>query len=142
MDTHLFCGRCDKSLRGLCMRVPTPLYYLMRHQLTKPVCPEQASIINLVKLQHLKWRFSLTVNQRSCLPIRYFSLLRPFNELASHGIFSLCRLFSTFRSCMLAAKECWWYCAKCLFIALILAPFIGLDRLTAILVKIFLTVES
>ncbi|HHX36483.1 MAG TPA: hypothetical protein GX717_00705, partial [Clostridiaceae bacterium] len=72
------------------------------------------------------------------LPIRYFSLLRPFNELCIAREFARYeRYFPIFRSCNVGSKKNIWCgrCAKCLFIALMLAPFVGLDRLAAIFGK-------
>jgi len=67
--------------------------------------------------------------------IRYFSFLRPLNEL------QIARVFSTFpehhhgfRSCNVGSKEDRWCgaCPKCLFTYLILAPFIPDKELVSI----------
>lgn len=60
--------------------------------------------------------------------VRYFSLLRPLTE------FQIARYFAslptvyheTFRSCNVGAKkDCWCgHCAKCLFVSVILSPFL------------------
>lgn len=62
------------------------------------------------------------------LPIRYFSLLRPFNELCIARDFARYpEYFAAFRSCNVGSKKNVWCgeCAKCLFIAIMLLPFVG-----------------
>lgn len=61
-------------------------------------------------------------------PIEYFSLLRPFSELAIAREF--CRYpqyHDVFLSCNLGGRTNRWCgaCGKCLFVALILLPFLG-----------------
>ncbi len=67
--------------------------------------------------------------------IRYFSLLRPFNELQIAKYFSAFPQFhEVFRSCNRGSKENIWCgkCAKCLFVFIMLSPFIEYDKLTEI----------
>lgn len=67
--------------------------------------------------------------------VEYFSLLRPFAEIRIARYFSkLPQYFDAFLSCNLGSKtDCWCgKCPKCLFIFLMLMPFIPRDRLTAI----------
>lgn len=67
----------------------------------------------------------------------YFSLLRPLCELQIAKIFSKkCQsYFKVFKSCNVGSKENIWctHCSKCLFVYLIMAPFIKRD----LLIKIF-----
>lgn len=59
---------------------------------------------------------------------RYFSLLRPFSELAIARQFSTYpQYFQVFRSCNVGSKDNRWCgaCAKCLFVAVMLLPFLG-----------------
>lgn len=59
----------------------------------------------------------------------YFSLLRPFNELQIARRFATLKQFhSVFRSCNVGSKKNIWCCscAKCLFVFIILSPF--MDR--------------
>lgn len=64
---------------------------------------------------------------RYLLPeITYFSLMRPFAEIAIAASFaSYEQYFPYFRSCNLGSKQNVWcnHCAKCLFVYVILAPF-------------------
>lgn len=67
--------------------------------------------------------------------VHYFSLLRPFSELqiakyfAKHG-----KYYEIFRSCNVGSKTDRWcgHCPKCLFVYIILSPFIALPRLREI----------
>lgn len=67
--------------------------------------------------------------------VLYFSLLRPWSEyqiameFAKHP-----QYHEIFRSCNVGSKEDKWcgHCAKCLFVFIILSPFIGIKRLTEI----------
>lgn len=64
--------------------------------------------------------------------IRYFSLLRPFNELQIAKYFSACPEFlDVFRSCNRGSKQNIWCgkCAKCLFVFIMLSPFTDYDKL-------------
>lgn len=65
----------------------------------------------------------------------YYSYLRPLNELQIGERFSRYpQYFPVFRSCNVGSKEDRWCCRcpKCLFTAIILAPFIDEDQLIAI----------
>ena len=69
------------------------------------------------------------------LPIRYFSLLRPFNEMQIAKQFAaLPQYHAVFRSCNVGSKKNVWCCgcAKCLFVWCILSPFLSEDALTGI----------
>ena len=61
------------------------------------------------------------------LPIRYFSLLRPFNEAQIAKKFAACpQYLKVFRSCNAGSKKNIWCCncAKCLFVFIMLSPFV------------------
>ncbi len=67
--------------------------------------------------------------------IRYFSLLRPFNELQIAKYFAKEKPYhAVFRSCNRGSKKNVWCCAcpKCLFVYGILSPFLTDGELTAI----------
>jgi len=67
------------------------------------------------------------VQRRFALPIHYFSLLRPFNELQIAKQFAtLTHYHDVFKSCNVGSKKNVWCsrCAKCLFVYLMLAPFL------------------
>lgn len=79
--------------------------------------------------------FTQYVRQDIGLPIRYFSLLRPFNELQIAKQFAaLPQYHAIFRSCNAGSKANVWCgnCAKCLFVYCILSPFLTPDQLTDI----------
>lgn len=62
----------------------------------------------------------------------YFSLLRPFNELQIAKQFAAYPQYhSVFRSCNAGSKRNIWCteCAKCLFVAIILSPFLPPEKL-------------
>ncbi|MBP7402065.1 MAG: hypothetical protein KBA30_05555 [Clostridia bacterium] len=69
--------------------------------------------------------------------ILYFSLLRPFNELQIARRFAAAdpRHREVFRSCNAGSRENRWCgrCPKCLFVRLILAPFLPPDELDRLL---------
>ncbi len=61
----------------------------------------------------------------------YFSFLRPLNELQIASLFSGYKNhFPTFKSCNAGSKDNVWCgeCSKCLFTAIILAPFVGREQ--------------
>ena len=67
-------------------------------------------------------------------PVKYFSFLRPLNELQIAKIFSRKEKYhSTFKSCNVGSKEKDWKwccnCAKCLFAYTILSPYLYKDKL-------------
>jgi hypothetical protein len=67
--------------------------------------------------------------------IRYFSFLRPINELQIAGLFSqFNQHHDSFRSCNVGSKLDQWCgaCPKCLFTYLILSPFMRLEQLKLI----------
>lgn len=67
--------------------------------------------------------------------LRYFSLLRPFNELQIAKYFASCPQFlEVFRSCNRGSRENKWCgkCAKCLFVFAMLSPFVDYDRLVSV----------
>lgn len=82
--------------------------------------------------------FETYTNQYLKAPVKYFSFLRPLNELQIAKIFSKHEQYhSTFKSCNVGSKgEKWEWCcncAKCLFAYIILSPFLYKEKL----VKIF-----
>lgn len=61
-------------------------------------------------------------------PIEYFSLLRPINEIQIAKLFSKYKKFhSVFRSCNVGSKKGIWCCkcSKCLFVYIVLSPFLN-----------------
>ena len=67
--------------------------------------------------------------------VYYFSLLRPLSEYQIAGLFSRYSDFhKVFRSCNVGSKQDIWCgnCPKCLFVFIILSPFISPDCLTDI----------
>ena len=68
------------------------------------------------------------------MPIKYFSFLRPLNELQIAKLFAkLPQYHSTFKSCNVGSKGKEWYwccdCAKCLFAYIILSPYLYKEKL-------------
>ena len=66
--------------------------------------------------------------------IKYFSLLRPLTELQIAAIFSRLKSYhKVFKSCNLGSKNSKWIwcseCSKCLFVYLILSPFLSEEEL-------------
>lgn len=79
--------------------------------------------------------------------IKYFSFLRPLNELQIASIFSKYEKYhSTFKSCNVGSKEKTWIwcgkCAKCLFAYIILSPFLYKEKLVNIFGKDMFEDES
>lgn len=67
--------------------------------------------------------------------IFYFSLMRPFAEIAIARSFARYRqYFSIFRSCNVGSKQNIWCgaCSKCLFVYAILSPFVEASELSGI----------
>ena len=65
----------------------------------------------------------------------YFSMLRPLSEFQIAGYFAKCREFhDIFRSCNAGSKEDKWcgHCPKCLFVCLILSPFLSGEEIIRI----------
>lgn len=70
-------------------------------------------------------------------PVKYFSFLRPLNELQIAKIFSRQEKYhNTFKSCNVGSKEKEWKwcqnCAKCLFAYIILSPYLYKEKLISI----------
>lgn len=70
-------------------------------------------------------------------PVKYFSFLRPLNELQIAKIFSrLDKYHAIFKSCNVGSKEKEWKwccnCAKCLFAYIILSPYLYKNKLVSI----------
>ena len=73
-------------------------------------------------------------------PIKYFSFLRPLNELQIAKIFSKHEKYhKIFKSCNVGSKEKEWKwcckCPKCLFVFIILSPFLYKEKLINIFNK-------
>lgn len=67
--------------------------------------------------------------------VNYFSLLRPFTELHIAKLFAnYSQYHDIFRSCNAGSKEDIWCgkCSKCLFVYIILSPFLPSDKLKQI----------
>ena len=69
--------------------------------------------------------------------VKYFSFLRPLNELQIAKIFSKHKKYhKVFKSCNVGSKEIEWKwccnCAKCLFAYIILSPYLYKEELTTI----------
>ena len=67
-------------------------------------------------------------------PVKYFSFLRPLNELQIAKLFAKHEQYhSTFKSCNVGSKEKEWKwccnCAKCLFAYIILSPYLYSEKL-------------
>ena len=78
------------------------------------------------------------VKQHLSEGIQYFSFLRPLNELQIASLFSRCEAYhKVFRSCNAGSKTDSWCgkCPKCLFVWIILSPFLSRQRLTEIFGK-------
>ena len=70
--------------------------------------------------------------------VYYFSLLRPWSEYQIAKYFAKLKDFhSVFRSCNVGSKKDIWCadCSKCLFVAIILSPFLSLDEIEKIFGK-------
>jgi hypothetical protein len=77
--------------------------------------------------------------------IHYFSLLRPFSELQIAKFFAKHdKYFDIFRSCNVGSKVDKWCggCPKCLFVYIILSPFIDPERMKEIFGKDLLNDKS
>lgn len=67
--------------------------------------------------------------------VEYFSILRPLNELQIAMLFSKFEKYHMiFRSCNVGSKEDKWCtkCSKCLFVYIILSPFLSEEKLISI----------
>lgn len=77
--------------------------------------------------------------------IHYFSLLRPLTEIQISALFSKHKAYhKAFRSCNAGSKQGIWCCncPKCLFVYIILSPFLSQDELTDIFGENLLNKES
>lgn len=77
--------------------------------------------------------------------VHYFSLLRPFSEFQIARFFAKQeKYYKVFRSCNVGSKADVWCgaCPKCLFVYIILSPFIALDKLPEIFGRDMLNDES
>lgn len=82
------------------------------------------------------------VQQHLSEEMRYFSFLRPLNELQIASLFSQYKAYhEVFRSCNAGSKTDSWCgkCPKCLFTWIILSPFLSRKRLMEIFGKDLLT---
>ncbi|NLP47395.1 MAG: hypothetical protein GX345_00450 [Clostridiales bacterium] len=89
--------------------------------------------------------FSAYVKEHFGHHTKYFSILRAFNELQIAKRFAaLTQFHEAFRSCNVGSKQNIWCCecSKCLFVYLILAPFMDLERVEAIFGQNLLDKES
>jgi hypothetical protein len=88
--------------------------------------------------QDFRWyseRFLFCNNQNELPYPEYFSLLRPLSEAHIAKIFSQYpQYFDVFKSCNVGSKTDIWcgHCAKCLFVYIILAPFLKPETLQKI----------
>lgn len=67
--------------------------------------------------------------------VHYFSLLRPFSEFQIARFFAKHeKYYKIFRSCNVGSKQDRWCgkCSKCLFVYIIMSPFIELEKLAEI----------
>ena len=77
--------------------------------------------------------------------VNYFSFLRPINELQIAMLFSrLKKYHRIFKSCNVGSKQDIWccHCSKCLFVYIILSPFLSLKELDEIFGKRLLEDET
>lgn len=77
--------------------------------------------------------------------IHYFSLLRPLTEIQIAALFSKHKAYhKAFRSCNAGSKQGIWCCncPKCLFVYIILSPFLSQEELTEIFGEKLLDKES
>ncbi len=82
--------------------------------------------------------FTWYINNYVSPNIKYFSFLRPINELQIASLFAKYpQHFAGFRSCNVGSKNDTWCgkCSKCLFTYIILSPFIDVDMLINIFGK-------
>lgn len=78
-------------------------------------------------------------------PIHYFSLLRPLTEIQIAKIFAQAETYhKAFRSCNAGSKQGIWCCEcpKCLFVYIILSPFLSKEKLHDIFGQDLLEKES
>lgn len=91
--------------------------------------------------QDFTWYFQTLTDS----DIHYFSFLRPLTELQIAWLFSRCTTYhKIFRSCNRGSKTGIWCCncPKCLFVYIILTPFLSQEYLTEIFGENLLNKES
>lgn len=91
--------------------------------------------------QDFGWYF----NTLTDADIHYFSFLRPLTELQIAWLFSKCKSYHrVFRSCNAGSKQGIWCCncPKCLFVYIILSPFLSVEELREIFGEDLLDKES
>ena len=79
--------------------------------------------------------FAAYVHERLTPSVDYFSLLRPWSELRIARRFAADEAaLAVFRSCNVGSKDDRWCgaCPKCLFVDVLLAPFVGASRRAAL----------
>ena len=85
------------------------------------------------------------ISQYTDCKVKYFSFLRPLEEIQIAHIFSKYNEFhKVFRSCNRGSKEDKWCCncAKCLFVYIILSPFLSTEKMVEIFSENLLDKES
>ncbi len=90
------------------------------------------------KSWHFEDQFSQYFREFVCGDTSYFSLLRPWNEAQIAREFAKYpALLDAFRSCNAGSKQDQWcgQCPKCLFVFVMLAGFVPLNRLTSVFGK-------
>lgn len=107
----------------------------------------EGTMVNHQYSKSFKFESDFTSYERKYInsSVHYFSLLRPFSELQIAKYFAQHeRYFDIFRSCNVGSKVDKWCggCPKCLFVYIILSPFIELERLQKIFGKDLLRDES
>lgn len=91
--------------------------------------------------QDFDWYLKTLINS----PIHYFSLLRPLTEIQIAKIFAEAETYHpAFRSCNAGSKQGIWCCEcpKCLFVYIILSPFLSKEKLHDIFGQDLLEKES
>lgn len=91
--------------------------------------------------QDFGWYLKTLINS----PIHYFSLLRPLTEIQIAKIFAEAETYhQAFRSCNAGSKQGIWCCEcpKCLFVYIILSPFLSKEKLHDIFGQDLLEKES
>lgn len=89
--------------------------------------------------------FTSYVKELTDSDIHYFSLLRPLTELQIAWLFARCKKYhKVFRSCNAGSKQGIWCCncPKCLFVYIILTPFLRQEELVDIFGENLLDKES
>ncbi len=91
--------------------------------------------------------FNNYVNKYFNVDIHYFSLLRPLSELQIASLFAKYKEYhQVFKSCNVGSKSLPWKwccnCAKCLFVYIILSPFLSQEELINIFGEDLFTKEN